>query len=95
MLSRAHFVFTLGYDGPAAVIDSQAAKRYGALDTAALAEKGLFRAAYSSAVYSQNPAEPALVAAAYTRLTGTPVEPDALARLFGVIPVEVKRSILL
>jgi hypothetical protein len=95
MLSRENFVFTIGYDGPAAVIDSQAKKRFGALTTRELAEKGLFRAAYSSSVYSKDPAELALVAEAYGRLTGTPVEASTLGRLFGVIPVEVKRSVIL
>jgi hypothetical protein len=95
MLARDNFVFTIGYDGPSAVIDSQAKKRYGALGTRELVEKGLFRAAYSSAVYSKDPAELALVAEAYGRLTGTAVEASSLGRLFGVILVDVKRSVVL
>ena len=54
MLSREDFVFTIGYDGPAAVVDKQAKRKYGKISTRELAEKGLFRAAYSSAVYSGN-----------------------------------------
>ena len=68
MLSREEFIFTIGYDGPAAVIDNQAKKKYGKLSTRELAEKGLFRAAYSSAVYSKDPRELKLVAEAYKRL---------------------------
>jgi hypothetical protein len=95
MLSREDFIFTIGYDGPAAVIDSQAKKRYGSLCTRELAEKGLFRAAYSSAVYSKNPEEKGFVAEAYSRLTGSSVDASTLDRLFGVFPVEVRRSVIL
>jgi hypothetical protein len=94
MLSREDFVFTIGYDGPAAVVDKQAKKKYGKLSTGELAEKGLFRAAYSSAVHSGAQNELELVAEAYNRLGGhSPVEPSALERFFGVSPVDVKRIV--
>jgi hypothetical protein len=96
VLARGDFVFTIGYDGPAAVVDNQAKKRYGALSTRELAEKGLFRAAYSSAVYSQDPAELAAVVEIYNRITGDTLTAGApLDRLFGVFPVDVKRAITL
>jgi hypothetical protein len=96
MLSRDEFVFTIGYDGPAAVVDSQAKKRYGALSTRELAEKGLFRAAYSSAIYAKDPAELDLVVDIYNKTAGTAYTPSSpLDRLFGVFPVDVKRSIVL
>ncbi|GHV93501.1 hypothetical protein AGMMS50268_40040 [Spirochaetia bacterium] len=96
MLSRNDFVFTIGYDGPAAVVDSQAKRRYGDLSTGELAEKGLFRAAYSSAVYSKDPAELAAVVEIYNRIAGASLTVSSpLDRLFGVFPVDVKRSIAL
>ena len=97
MLSREDFVFTIGYDGPAAVVDNQAKRKYGSLSTKELAEKGLFRAAYSSAVYSKNPDELKMVADAYNELGDyAPVEQlQALERLFGVTLVDVKRFITL
>jgi hypothetical protein len=97
VLPRAEFIFTIGYDGPAAVIDKQAKRKYGKLSTRELAEKGLFRAAYSSAVYPGAPPEDLqFVAEAYGRLVGhSPADPAALDRLFGVFPVDVKRSISL
>ena len=95
MLSREEFIFTIGFDGPIAVIDKQAKKKYGRLSTRELAEKGLFRPAYSSAVYSGNKEEIGLVAEAYSRLEGRPVDVSALDRLFGVSLVDVKRSILI
>jgi hypothetical protein len=96
MLSRAEFVFTIGYDGPAAVVDKQAMKHYGALSTRELAEKGLFRAAYSSAVYSKDPGELAAVIDIYNRISGSSISVDSpLERLFGVFQTDVKRTIVL
>ena len=99
MLSREDFVFSIGYDGPAAVVDNQARRKYGRLSTRELAEKGLFRAAYSSAVYSKDPQEQRFVAEAYNKVRGqssadmSDAEVAALGRLFGVFQVDVKRSI--
>jgi hypothetical protein len=53
MLNREDFIFTIGYDGPHAVVDSQARRRYGSLSTRELAELGLYRAAYASVVYDR------------------------------------------
>ena len=98
MLSREDFVFTIGYDGPSAVVDNHAKRKFGKLSTRELAEKGLFRAAYSSAVYSKDPQEQRFVAEAYNRLRGqsadvSDADVSALGRLFGVFLVDVKRSI--
>ena len=96
MLSRADFTFTIGYDGPAAVVDGHAKKRYGKLSTRELAEKGLFRAAYSSALYSKNPQEIQAVIDAYNAITGSALTIDSpLERLFGVFLMDVKRAITL
>ncbi|MDR2193709.1 MAG: hypothetical protein LBP19_04480 [Treponema sp.] len=45
MLSREDFVFTIGYDRSAAIVDKQVRQNYGTLSTKKLVEKGLFRAA--------------------------------------------------
>jgi hypothetical protein len=95
MLTRAEFVFTIGYDGPAAVVDGQAKKLYSSLSTRELAEKGLFRAAYSSAIWSKDPQELDVVAEIYNKTTGSTVSVASLQRLFGVYLVDVKRSIVL
>ena len=95
MLSREDFVFTIGYDGPAAVVDGQAKKRYSSLSTRELAERGLFRAAYSSAIWSKDPKELETVMETYNKATGSSVPEASLQRLFGVFPVEVTRSIVL
>ena len=95
MKKREDFIFTIGYDGPAAVIDGQAKKIYSKLSTRELAEKGLFRAAYSSAVWSKDPTEAQMVADIYNKMTKSSINTAALPRLFGVYPVEVNRSIVL
>jgi len=96
MLSRADFVFTIGYDGPAAIVDGQAKKRYAALSSRDLAEKGLFRAAYSSALYSGNNDELDMVIEIYNRSTGQSLTRDyPFERLFGVFTVDVKKAVVL
>jgi hypothetical protein len=96
VLSREDFVFTIGYDGPAAVVDGQAKRRYGSLSTRQLAELGLFRAAWSSAVYSGDKAEMDTVLELYSKTAGSSYAADSSPdRLFGVFPVEVKRAIVL
>jgi hypothetical protein len=96
MLSRAERICTIGYDGPAAVVDGYAAKQYGKLSTAELAERGLFRAAYASAIWSGKTEELETVVAAYNKMTGAALTADSpLDRLFGVFPVDVKRSVVL
>jgi hypothetical protein len=96
MISRRDFTFTIGYDGPAAVVDGQAQRKYGALSARELAERGLLRAAYSAAVYSGDAKEKAAVVELYNKASGTSYAADSsLDRLFGVFPVEVKRIIVL
>jgi len=96
MLSREDFIFTIGYDGPAAVIDGQAKRRYGSLSTKELAEKGLFRAAYSSAIWSKDPKDLEAVVETYNRISGSALKTDSpLDRLFGVFPIKVNRAIVL
>ncbi len=96
MLSREDFIFTIGYDGPVALVDGQAKRTYGALSTRELAEKGLFRAAYASALRSDDPAELDIVADAYNAAAGTAYTRDApFGRLFGVFKVDAQRAQIL
>jgi len=96
MLTRDEFIFTIGYDGPAAVVDGQAKRRYSGLSTRELAEKGLFRAAYSSAIWSKEKKEIETLVEIYNRISGSSLTPASpLDRLFGVFPINVTRSITL
>ena len=96
MLSRGEFIFTIGYEGPAAVVYGQAKKRFGSLSTRELAEKGLFRAAYSSAIWSKDPKDMEALVEIYNRISGSSLTADsALDRLFGVFPIKAARTIIL
>ena len=96
MLSREDFIFTIGYDGPVAVVDKRAKKRYGSLSAKELAEKGMYRAAYSSAIWLKNPGELETVLDIYNKNAHFPLDSNVPSdRLFGVFPVDVKRSIVL
>ena len=54
MISRRDFIFTIGYEGNAAVVDGALKKRFGALSTEQLAEQQLFKQAVCSAVYERS-----------------------------------------
>jgi hypothetical protein len=95
MLNREDFTFTIGYDGPLAVIDGQARRRCRGLSSGELAEKGLFRAAYASALRSGERGELEAVEAAYRRAAGAAAPAGPLDRLFGVFPVNAARSVVI
>jgi len=93
VISREDFIFTIGYDGPVAVVDGQAKRAYGKLGTKALAEAGLFRAAYSSALHSGSAEELDAVVAAYNAASGAGLTRESpLGRLFGVFPQDVSAA---
>ncbi len=96
MISREDFIFTIGFDGPAAVVDANAKRSYGKLSTKELLDKGLFRAAFSSALYAKNDAEIKLVVDGYNAKAGTHYTTgDELKRIFGVSEEQVKRVLAL
>jgi hypothetical protein len=96
MLSREDFMFTIGYDGPIAVVDGQAKKKYGKFSTAELANTGLFRAAYCSALRSGSPADLDAVITSYNAASGSTLTRESpLGRLFGVYPIDAIRSKIL
>lgn len=57
MISRADFIFTVGYEGTNALVDSRAKRRYAKCDTLELAEAGLLKAAFCSALYNNDAKE--------------------------------------
>jgi len=87
-MRREDFIFTIGYDGDTAIIDGKAKRRYGKLTTAQLAEAGLFKPAFCSALFAGNEHEMQLVLEAYNKGEETPYAKVAdLKRLFGVFDV--------
>lgn len=96
MISREDFMFTIGYDGETAIVDGKAKAQYGKLGTAALAEAGLFRAAFASAVYSKSEGDLKAFASIFNAKAGTAYSTqDEFQRLFGVKLDAVKRVLVL
>jgi len=96
LISREDFVFTIGFDGALAVVDGKAKKEFGKLSTMQLAEKGLFRAAFSSALYSGKPDEMQAFLNYFNGIAGTSyAEASQLSRLFGVYLEEIAKTLVL
>ena len=99
MISREDFVFTIGYDGATAIVDGRAKKEYGKLGTMALAEKGLYRAAFASALRALADgadADMKTFIAFFNAKAGTAyTTTEELTRLFGVSIETVSRVLVL
>jgi hypothetical protein len=98
MLSREDFVFSIGYDGAAAIVDGRAKRQYGKLSTMELAEEGLYRAAFASAFYEKGK-KPELMQEFiqfFNSKAGTSyTKAEELQRLFGVNIEDVSKAIVL
>lgn len=96
MIAREDFVFTIGYDGSTAVVDGRAKRQYAGLSTMELAEAGLYRAAFSSALYSKDAAEMKEFISFFNSKAGTNYSrAEELKRLFGVDLETVSRVLVL
>ncbi|TVQ95764.1 MAG: hypothetical protein EA403_17385 [Spirochaetaceae bacterium] len=87
-MKRDDFVFTIGFEGSTAVVDSRSRKRYGTMTTMQLAHEGLFRQAFCSALYSgDEPEMQELLVWLQENTRFDASTPLALKRLFGVFEV--------
>ncbi|MFP4485181.1 MAG: hypothetical protein ACLFO1_10050 [Spirochaetaceae bacterium] len=87
-MKREEFIFTIGYQGSAAVVDAQARRKYGKLSTIQLAERGFLKQAFSSALYSGDEGEMDELIGYFKEHTTIEADNvDALKRLFGVSEV--------
>jgi len=94
-VKREDFVFTIGYHGNAAIVDAKAKRKYGKMSTMNLAERGLYRSAFASALYSGDEAETEAFIRYYCEQTGTePGETVDFKRLFGVDEVREVSKII-
>lgn len=95
-MKRSEFVFAIGFQGDAAIVDKRAERRYGKLGTMELAEEGLYRAAFCSALFSENASEMESFVTFFAEKTGTPdLNEERIKRLFGVytVPDEVRKIV--
>ena len=96
MIKREDFIFTIGYSGSSAIVDNSLKKKYGSLDSEALAKKGLFKAALCSVIFANRESELDKVLAIYnSKAEGAIRSPEELKRKFGVfeVPAEITRVI--
>ncbi len=83
------YAFTIGYDGPQAVVDSRAQRDNAGLGVGGLFEKGLFRAAFATALKAGDDAALKDFMDRYNRLSGSSYKSqDEFSRLFGVFPAD-------
>lgn len=86
-LKREDYVFAIGFDGSSAIVDRYARSSYGKLDTRALADKGLFRSAYRSAVFDGDDEGAKYVLDRYNSVSPVSYkDAEDLAKVFGVQP---------
>ena len=93
-MRREDYVFCIGYEGSAAIVDGKLLRRYNGLSTRQLVEAGLFKQAACSALWSGKPEELQEVLAVYNQSTATPVRSvEELSRIFGTsgVPDGVKK----
>jgi len=87
-MKREEFIFTIGYEGKSAIVNGQALKKYRKLSTIELAEKGLYKEALCSAIFSGSQEEMQSILSLYNENSGAGYSsPEELKRLFGVFGV--------
>ena len=86
-MTRAEFIFIIGYDGATAIVSGADRRRYGSLSTPALLERGLFRAAYASAIYEDDASKLQLVVSAWNCRQPIPSNAKGLGTVLGVSDV--------
>ena len=87
-MKREDFVFSIGYQGESAIVDSKARANYKNLNTRELAQKGLFRAALCSALFSGESEDGTAVLEEYNKVSSADYSSlDQMKRLLGVYHV--------
>lgn len=96
MIAREDFIFAIGFEGATAVVDGKAKRQFGKLSTMELAEKGLYRAAYASALFSGKAEEiKAFMDFFNSRAKTSYTEAAQLSRLFGVYLEDITKTMIL
>jgi exoribonuclease II len=94
VMKENDFVFTVGYQGESAIVDSKAQKKYKSASIDQLLEEGMFKAAFCKAIYNEDTEGQEKVLRAYNEKSGSSYASiENLKRLFGVfgVPEEVNK----
>ena len=90
-MKRDDFIFTIGYEGETAIVDGQAKRKYPGLTSTDLLDKGLYKAAFSAALFDGKDDEAEKILVRYNEETGSTYKSnEELKRLFGVFDVPEK-----
>ena len=94
-MTKEDFVFSIGFQGESAIVDGKARKENKKLTTAQLTEKGLFRAAFCSALYDNSEEDMMSVLEAYNQQSGAQMKSVAdMKKMLGVytVPDGIKKT---
>ena len=81
-------MFAIGYQGISAIVDKRAKNQYGKFSGRDLAEKGLFKNAFCSALYADDTKELEEIVDIYNRISGESLSSvESMKRLLGVFEV--------
>jgi hypothetical protein len=84
-MRREDFVFCIGYEGNAAIVDGRLRAGYGGHSSRQLAEAGLYKQAICSAYWSKKPEELEEILQVYNSRTEHHVSSAAeLSRIYGI-----------
>ena len=84
-MKREDYVFAIGFDGNKAIVDKRSRSRYGKMDAGALADNGLFKAAYRRTVFDQDEKAAEYVLMKFNEISPVKYKRSAdLAKVFGV-----------
>ena len=95
-MTREDFIFTVGYDGDAAVVDKKAKGKYSKMTTIELLNEGFFKPALCSAIFSENPDELNTVLETYNSFTEKKIDNiEQLKLVLGIqkIPKEIVKIV--
>ena len=87
-MTKVDFIFTIGYQGVSAIVDKGAKSKYRKLSSKHLAEKGLFKSAFCSALYDGEISGLEEIVDIYNRMSGENLPSvESMKRLLGVFSV--------
>jgi len=98
MISRENFMFTVGYQGNAAIVDSISKGRYSKLSVEDLMNKGMFKPALCAALYSGDTELLETVLTLYNEYATKKIPAiDELRKVFGVskAPSEIEKVMMI
>ncbi|CEM61091.1 hypothetical protein [Treponema phagedenis] len=94
-MKKDDFISSIGYDGPAAIVDRARKVKNAGKSLTTLLEEGSFRAATALALYNDSEEDLQTVADYYNKLAGSSYTATTIARVFGIAKVDVPKILFL